>query len=340
MPGILFRVDAGRVWGVSMGHAMRSSILARKLASEHEITYLMKAYEDGLEYVRGQGFKVVTIPVDDDSDEIVIDACKTIKPEILVCDLINTPYITLFDYCRNENVRTAVFDTKGFLQGSPDVIVNAGISISKEDYPYQQDKTGLFLGTEYFMTARDVEKVPIRSEAQDVMITMGGSDPANLTAPALECIISNFEGLNVHVVLGPSFCGLSLIERIAAGRDNVFIHQAPDNFLELLAMMDIVVTAGGLTLYECAWLGRPSISIPSIEHEEYIAQGFSSKAGFMDLKRYQSGETEKSLVQSMHDLLQNKNKRCEMSLNGQTVVDGCGAERILKEVFGINNNIG
>ncbi|GKT37699.1 hypothetical protein ADUPG1_003637, partial [Aduncisulcus paluster] len=111
--GIL--VTLGEVWGVSMGHAMRSGILARKIAPEYEVTYLMKAYEDGQDYVRDQGFRVVSISIDDDSDETVIKACKEIQPELLICDLIKTPYTELFDYCRAVDIRTIVFDTKGFL---------------------------------------------------------------------------------------------------------------------------------------------------------------------------------------------------------------------------------
>ncbi len=319
-----------------MGHAVRSLILARELGEKKHITYLMKPYAEGQQFIKDHGFDVVSLP--DDSDAVLVDFCRRAAPDLLICDLIETPYSLLFDYCRSCNLPSIVFDTKGCVAGTPHMIINANITAKSEDYSSLLHDSRLCLGTSYFMTPCSMDALPIKEKVTDVIITMGGSDPANLTAIILKTLKGRFPLIRLHVVLGPSFSGHDLIRSIADYAQEIIIHENPPDFLALLSTMDIVVTAGGLTLYEAAWLGRPSIAIPSIDHEEPVAKEFYKKNCALMCLPPDSAINRQTLKERLGNLVDNYNVRLSMSKNGKALVDGNGKARVLRGIINLSNH--
>ncbi|WP_419783705.1 glycosyltransferase [Maridesulfovibrio sp.] len=304
--------------------------MAQELRKEHEVIYVMKPYADGQKFIRDHGFDVVSLP--EDSDDALIDICNDFQPERLICDLIETPYSLLFDYCRSHSILSIVFDTKGAVTGVPDMLINANISADSMVYPSPIPASARLMGPSYFMTHGMLKGASIKKKVLDVMITMGGSDPANLTALVLGTLKGRFPDLRLHIVLGPAFSGHDKIRSIVADDPGIIIYSNPPGFLKLLRDMDIVITAGGGTLYECAWLGRPTITIPSIDHEEPIADGFAQRNCAILASPPDSQVNQRILIQRLQMLIDKYELRLFMSKQGRLLVDGTGKHRILNAI--------
>ncbi len=276
---VLFRVDGGRVWGISMGHLKRALLLAGRLADSYRIVFIMKNYIDGVAFAQQQGIEVEIIPVDADIDEQLITLCDKYKPEKIIIDLRSTPYTEFFSYTRSRNIQTVVFDITGECTGSPDILINDSLVKQFTRYAHVSAQTRLACGPQYFMVECCHPIVPIREEVMDIMITMGGSDPAGLTVKILNSLLGRAFPYTINVVLGPAFTDRGAVREIAGTKRSVTIYENPANFLELLSRQDIVISAAGRTLYECAYFGRPVIIVPSIEHEVLTAAEYEILSG-------------------------------------------------------------
>ena len=90
-----------------------------------------------------------------------------------------------------------------------------------------------------------------------------------------------------------------------------------------------MISKSGITLYELAIMGIPTLCISSFKHEEPSAQKFMSKNFLINLgmqKNVDKNQIEKQLVKLLYDV----KKRKIMSAQGKKIVDGKGLIRVTK----------
>ncbi|MBS1996545.1 MAG: hypothetical protein JSS86_09555, partial [Cyanobacteria bacterium SZAS LIN-2] len=114
----------------------------------------------------------------------------------------------------------------------------------------------------------------------------------------------------------------------SAGSHRFEIQVNPGNIPELIGKSDLVVTAGGTTVWEAAYLGRPMAVIITADNqkagmEACLQQEAISLLGEQDL----SGET---IAQHLLDLIQDQGKRESLARQAATMVDGKGAGRLVQ----------
>lgn len=328
---ILFRVDGGRVWGISMGHLRRCLILATALSARFKVIFVMKNYPDGVAYARKHGVEVDLIRRDDNSNETLLKICRKHSPCKIIFDLHSNPYANFLKSVRKDKVQTIVFDTLGEFFGLPDILIN-DLFLPKR-LKYKNSKgTKVFLGPKYFLMNTALKGLPIRKKIKDVLITMGGSDPAGLTLKIMKVLVGTriFPGSNIHVVLGPCFTEDKEVYGFAKKHAFLRIYKDPDNFFELLNYQDIVVTAAGRTLYECASLGRPVIVVASIEHESVISNEYAKTCGCFNIGMWKENKSPNKLVEFLHEYKENYKLRESISMASSRLFDSKGLSRVLK----------
>ncbi|MCK5175475.1 MAG: hypothetical protein KAR47_18920, partial [Planctomycetes bacterium] len=115
---------------------------------------------------------------------------------------------------------------------------------------------------------KDTPAAKIKAKT-NVVLTFGGSDPMDLTRKAVEALLSE-QWLDVvfHVILGPGYTDVGGIESLVSGQEGSFrvIHN-PANIISYFRGSDLVICAGGRTLYELAYLNIPALAVASIKHE-------------------------------------------------------------------------
>lgn len=329
----LFRVDGGKVWGTSMGHVKRALLLAENLRNKYDIVFIMKDYKDGVDFVKKNDFEVVTISTDDNSDETLIELCEKYKPLKLIVDLKSCPYSRLFEYAHSKGINTIVFDVDGKFSSASDILINDSFVKEFTEYAGLPENTKKYLGPKYFVMEEMSNPIFVLGQVRDIMITMGGSDPAGLTVKIVRSISENIASHRFNIVLGPLFTERAKVRNMTKAISLMKVYDSPDDFMGLLGRQDIVITAAGRTLYECAFLGKPVITVPSIEHEETTAREYSSITGSTDIGLWEDSVSPGKLLGALKAYCDKTSLRKVVSEKSRGLIDGRGLGRVL-EIIG------
>ena len=289
---MIFRVDAGRVWGLSFGHLSRCLILAGFIQNlyKSEVLFVMRDYTDGVACARKSGQKVKRFtPELNFQEEISLldELIEHYRPDWLLIDL---PYpeveASYFEHLKREDCRIIFIDDNRFINANVDVILNSSILALKKTTVPCNCKTQYFLGPHYFIfDDSKIHSEPVRKDGMiNVVLTFGGSDPADITLKALETITSEpWPGVYFNTILGPGYIKLDKIDGLLQTKKNNFqLVFNPENYFSYLMGCDLAVCAGGRTMYELLYLNKKLLPIASAEHEsEVISEGI--RQGLFDL---------------------------------------------------------
>jgi len=200
--------------------------------------------------------------------------------------------------------------------------------------------TRLLLGPDYFIFRQEFVKAAgagreIKKDARNILITMGGSDPSNLTLRIASVLAGlNRTSLNLRIVIGMGYSESVKpeLESILAGyRGNYELITGSDNMADLMLWADLAIIAGGLTKYETAVTGTPSIIISSSEREAAMCEEFGRGGSALHLGHI-SETSEADIAKAIEKLLEDDILRTQMAKRGKEMVDGKGVERVISEI--------
>lgn len=178
-------------------------------------------------------------------------------------------------------------------------------------------------GPDYFpldlLGPRDVP--PVRSRHRSVLLTLGGTDR---TEASLR-LVPALAGTPSTVVIGPDFRHRAELARAAAafGLDAVM---APDGLRELLLAHQVVLSAGGNTLFEAAATGTPALVTWEDPHEATQGAAFAAEGVARVLGR--GSDVDIDVVARTIAALLSSDDLEMMSAAGPRTVDGGGANRV------------
>lgn len=272
---VTFRVDAGRVKGLSFGHLARCHIISKALKKywNVETLFIMKDYDDGVRHAGALGETV--LPVIDDDLHWFTHASGS-----LIFDLPDGPSSNALAAAKKKGLWTIVIDDNNNRVPWADIVLNSSILAHPSSYPKE---ALLLLGPEYLILDECFEcsspKVKEQTDVLEILMTFGGSDPTGLTLKVLKSLRTRkYPKFRFKVVLGPGFLAHSEVIRVAADSPCfIQVLDNPSSLQPLLCDCDLVVCAGGRTLYEATALGLPTIAIATAEHEALTVRAFEQK---------------------------------------------------------------
>ena len=180
------------------------------------------------------------------------------------------------------------------------------------------------------------EKRRVRRVADRVLITFGGTDPCRITLKALSAIEAiRHRKLDVRVIIGPGFEKALADEIGVAATASVHAPEviaAPTSLARHMAWCDLAITGSGLTKYELALTGTPSIQISIDDVHARVNQEFARAGSALHLGVNRE-VTVSHLAEEIRIVLDNAEQRREMSHRGQALTDGRGAERIVSKLL-------
>ncbi|MBW2619486.1 MAG: hypothetical protein JRC92_11485 [Deltaproteobacteria bacterium] len=274
---VLFRVDAGRVEGLSYGHVSRCLALAKTARAVwgSRSLFLMRDHPEGVDYVVQAGWEVKTIPALQpiwDEDEPVLSTAESFQPDWLVIDL---PYPDLktawLKPLRRAGKRVLFIDDARFTCPEVDVYLNSSLLAPNRTRVEPGRQTRRLLGPDYFIFDDSLLAEPlVKSNGLiNVVITCGGSDPTGLTLKMLQRLVrQDWNGVTFRVILGPGFGSNEQAARLTGKRAGGFelIH-SPPNLIPYLRGADLTVCTGGRTMSELLYLGQRFLPISTADHE-------------------------------------------------------------------------
>lgn len=167
-------------------------------------------------------------------------------------------------------------------------------------------------------------------EFKQLLITMGGVDPDNVTGQVLQAVnqLKLPEGLVITVVMGPTAPHLESVRKQAQTMvcaTNVLVDVI--NMAEIMANSDLAIGAAGATTWERCCLGLPTIQMVIADNQENSAKILAKDQVVRVVKIVQlSSNVLANTLSSMNQLI----------LKSSLVTDGLGCQRTVKSLRGVD----
>ena len=329
----LIRCDGGQTFGY--GHIRRCLMVARALRDCEGVGVLFVLDGDAgaAAKLRGADFETVLLP-QPGQEGLLASLVETRKPAVLIVDARHRVTRTELSGLAAKVRALAVLDdisdrrfaaTHAYYTPLPQVT----------ELSWQGSSCQLRIGWEWSLLGFDpahYRRNKKQSGPVQMIVTMGGSDPKDFTRLALQAVGRMTAPLKVRFVIGPNFVdpGVLTHEIEAAG------FEAPHDVADLaaeFARADVALISFGVTAYEMAALGVPSLYLTLTEDHAKSASAFC-QAGMGEIV----APDPSSIASALGKLISDGDRRQAMSNIGPTLIDGKGAERIAAELAAVSGS--
>lgn len=328
---VILRADGSPALG--MGHLNRVMALGQEFAARGWTTHIFARCADmGMaskvqQLFASQGIAIELLS----NEERFIEILKTLKPELLLVDLVeNDAYAGLREYLRSKPFAVACFDD----------FYSAELGMNPVIQPFHRNEdlsSGKILsGLQYFIFRSELMEARRESQRrqafppQKILISMGGSDPSDSTAKVAECLVPFRPDLEFRIVVGPGFSDKNRerLEALARTHSHIRLERTPEQMSDLYQSCDFMFVSGGITKFEAALFGVPSLMVAQNAQEDELAERFERMGStrYLGLARELSCER---VQNEFSKLLVDERTLRSMSQRGQEILDTEGGRRVL-----------
>lgn len=335
---LLIRADASTRIGT--GHVMRCLALAQAWEdSGRRAAFAMGMDAPALEdRLRSDGMEVVHLSAEPGSledAEMTADIAQKMGAGWAVVD----GYHFGSDYQRiikESGLRLLFIDDNGHADHYyADIVLNQNLHANEELYRKREPYTKLLLGTKYVLLRREFWpwrgwKREIPEVARKVLVTLGGSDPDNVTLKVIQALQQvEVDGLEALVVIGAANPNRQELDKVLeSSKHYIRLESNARNMPSLMAWADISISAGGSTSWELAFMRLPSLVIALAENQIRIAEMLNISKIAIPLGWHEDLSITE-IAESVIKLMTNKNSRTETFMKCLDLVDGKGNDRII-----------
>lgn len=207
-----------------------------------------------------------------------------------------------------------------------------------EEYTYKTNpEAKLLLGTKYVLLrkeflAHSTDNRPIPAKANNILLTLGGSDPSNISARLLDALTClGDDRLHVRIIAGaanPHFAELQEKSRELPGSCELLNNVS--DMPSLMKWAHLAVSGAGSTCWELCFLKVPLVAIVIADNQQGIGRTLKSQgvAPVLD-----TDTTVEDIATMLKDLIHNDSQREIMLAKGRQLVDGQGAARIANTLY-------
>ncbi len=294
---VLVRCDGAPEIG--FGHVVRCLALADELRDQHgcEVAFAMLQGPQGVEQIQAKGFTVHQ-PVWAsssclDEGEWLRSLTHQTNAQVLVLDVRTDLSVDAIQHIRATGVLIVIIDDGSERRLAADLAFYPPVpQVERLDWTGFTGKR--FVGWEWVLLRPEFARLRQRMDRQradgetetnapqplNILVTMGGSDPARFTLMALKALDQIEQDIQVEVVLGSGYMHEAALQRwLAQARRNYEIRRDVQNMPAVMAEADLAIASFGTTAYELAVMGVPSILYSLSEDHEISAKAFV-QAGF------------------------------------------------------------
>ncbi|BAW97774.1 glycosyltransferase family 28 protein (plasmid) [[Synechococcus] sp. NIES-970] len=335
----MIRADASSQIGT--GHVMRCLALAQALqASDFIVTFLMMGATSPLEErLATNDIRIkyaLAKPGSFEDAKQTVHLTQQLQAEWIIVDgyQFGAQYQKIL---KQAGLKVLFFDDYGHVQHyCADIVLNQNLGANPDWYRHRESYTQLLLGCSYTLLRKEFwswrgwqrEILPV---AKKILVTLGGSDPDNVTLKAIHALqqIKNTE-LDILVVVGgtnPHY--VQLQEAVQTMTLNLRLVKNVANMPELMAWADLAIAAGGSTNWELAFMGLPTVVITLADNQRDIAQKLDQLGVVINLG-WHLDVTKGAIAQAVSHLLQNSQQQQAMSQKAQQLIDGKGSQRVIE----------
>ena len=143
------------------------------------------------------------------------------------------------------------------LNFNSDFVIN--YSIEKNIYKYNAKK--IFLGKKYLPLPKINTNIKKITEIKTILLTFGAMDHYDLTRKIFLWLSRNQYKKKFIIIIGPFYKEKNKLKKFFSKYENVKIYISPLNILNMIKKVDLVICAGGHTVYEALFFKKIVLSI-------------------------------------------------------------------------------
>jgi len=332
----LFRADASTEIGT--GHVMRCLALAQAAQEDGYLTtFVMSKDANGLiERLRAEKCNVIELKSDRGTADDAKETAKLAKE--MGAHLIVDGYAFADEYqkvLKESDIQFLLVDDYGQATSySADFILNQNsYAESLRDIYEKRSGSEPLLGSKYTMLRRefrDLEPHPsVPNNAKSILVTLGGSDPDNVTLRVVE-LLSQIEDINPTIIVG----GMNpYLDDIKARSNGINVLTDVKDMPALISEAELAITAGGSTTYEMAYMGVPTVAITIANNQQPVVADLDERGVVKSIGKPDEF-SDNDFLACLRDLLANESERKSMSEKGMKLIDGYGAYRVCMKAAG------
>jgi len=306
-------VDGGARENVGMGHIYRACLIASSLVKNgHTALFVSSSSVElkaGRDEILRNGYELLLLESIDISSII-----NDYKPNLVIIDLYKYTKQDLLPY-RNTGAQLFTFDHIDETSCYSDFCINPCIVNGNKKYD----------GLKYAILPEPV-RLKKSLIPKSIVISFGGYDFGGLTSRLVNLTKNIVGDINITFVVGSKLINkLNFFEKANADK-RVKICVNPVNFNQIIALADIAVIAGGVTLFQCISEGVPSIVIAQYEHQKEFVNSIAQYEACKLLGMHDEVNDE-MIVTAINTLISNDKIRGMYEKNALSLIDGKGLER-------------
>lgn len=354
---LLVRADAGGRLGT--GHAMRCYAFAQAWLAKHgtqgQVTFLSASMPEAISNrLKDDGMNLVYLDAEPGSTrdvELTVGAASR-----LLVDQQHERWIMIDGYqfnedmvraCRGGGMRVLFVDDYGHLDHyEADLVLNQNVYADPSLYADSSEHTGFLLGTRYAQLRKEFAAARQAGGAGQgtgdcpvVMVSMGGSDPDNVTLRILEAIARTGADCRLIVILGGANTHVEKLRSFVRERElKAEIRINESSMSGLMNECDVAVCAAGTTTYELAFMGVPILLVSIADNQDRVAAGMAKQGAAMSLGRAEHLDIDEA-AECFADFIRGTEARSRLQENGRLLVDGKGGERVMNAMTGVSLNV-
>ncbi|MCH9769451.1 MAG: UDP-2,4-diacetamido-2,4,6-trideoxy-beta-L-altropyranose hydrolase [Gammaproteobacteria bacterium] len=362
---VVIRVDSS--FDIGSGHVMRCLTLAEALKARGDKVIFISRLLCGnmVELIKQKGFEVITLPLCVDKCEqikhkdsiyeqwlgeghdIEVNQVKTKLQKIENIDVLIVDHYSLDIRWQNQikhyvNKLVVIDDLANRKHNCEILIDHNYYKNSKNRYNgLVSQGCKVLCGAEYALLSPGVisarrrrasnYQLPQR-EAFSCLVFMGGVDAGRYSGRITDILAGLSSILSIILVVGMNNKESKYLIKKFDASEKVVVEVSPKNYYELLARIDFVVGAGGVSVLERLCIGVPSFVYKIADNQGDICASIDdSDAGVYlgDLR------TESDLGKSINKINLSLNSKVldKMSKYGKIYVDEYGVERVIKKIY-------
>lgn len=305
-----------------MGHVYRQLHLAKVLRErDMEIQFFVSAHLPSIDLLKAENFspeivgKEEGLPKEVDAyfDLIVLDLQDTTKE-----------YISSL---RPRAKKILSFENLGAGRNCVDLLIDCNLEPDES----KKVKPGVqcLFGLAHSVLAVEFEEYHQRNKIfppvmESLLVTMGGTDPNNLTLKLAEIFRQWKTQIAITFVVGPGFKELETLKALTSSMRSIQILSNAGNMAELLFNHDAVFCSGGVTLHESLAVGAPAFVINQVVHQQEKTQPIAQEGAVIDLGLPEDFNP----IRVLEVLKSSKHQLENMSHKAKELVDGKGIYRV------------
>lgn len=333
---LYIRTEANRV--TATGHMMRCLAIADAAAVRGISTVFIVAEACSERFPIERGYRTICLNRQwNDFDGEIPVMEKLIEEHQIGVLLIDSYFVTrAYMEAATAVTKTAYIDDLHAAIWPCSTLINYAVYYDKYDYHEEYSDTKLLLGCEYAPLRKEFVGLlerQIRQDVKKILVVTGGTDEYHFMKKFTEMLLlheDRLKGVECTLICGTFNQDLEEIKMLASQKQTFLkVLDALPTLKDALLETDLLITAGGTTLYEMAACGTPGICFSIADNQLDNVEGFAERDLILYAGDLRNDFSFDKLLQMIMDLMHDYEKRVSMSKRLRALVDGHGAERIV-----------